>query len=136
MTAILLPLGTGNLKDTMLSQRLSFCALLVLLCQFYFEFVSHGNNVENSINSSGESNRDHILWGTTWTNMCGVILFNYPYVVSVPSWLHDKEENVSVNKTIWLTTALSTIIYLTFGRCVLNYNLELIRIYFLLTALV
>jgi len=58
--------------------------------------------------------------------MCGVILFNYPYAVSVPSWLHDKEESVSVNKTIWSTTALSTVIYLTFGKhvyiCVYSYR--------------
>jgi len=42
----------------------------------------------------------------------GVVLFNYAYIVTVPSWLIEKKNEVSVNHTIWHASTLSSVIYL------------------------
>ena len=31
-------------------------------------------------------------------------MFNYGFVVMVPSWLNEKKQTVSVNKTMWTST--------------------------------
>jgi len=34
----------------------------------------------------------------------GSVMFNYGFVVMVPSWLNEKKQTVSVNKTMWTST--------------------------------
>lgn len=47
--------------------------------------------------------------------MTGVILFNYAFSITIPSWLNEKKSSVSVNQVIWSATILSSIIYISFG---------------------
>ena len=34
-------------------------------------------------------------------SVVGVVLFNYALTVSLPSWLNEKQDHVSVPRTIW-----------------------------------
>ena len=47
--------------------------------------------------------------------MGGVVLFNYTYTITVPSWLNEKRQSVSVNRSIWSATIFSSLIYVSFG---------------------
>jgi hypothetical protein len=53
--------------------------------------------------------------GEELSQLTGVILFNYAFSITIPSWLNEKETTVSVNKVVWTSTALSSTIYCIFG---------------------
>jgi amino acid permease len=104
-TLIFYPLGRGHLQETIVVQIISFATLFVLLSQFYFEFWERGYDYV-----------DTVPWfGTDFSQLAGVVLFNYAFSITVPSWLSEKMPHVSVNKTIWTSTILSSGIYISFG---------------------
>ena len=37
------------------------------------------------------------LWGTDWSDMFGVILFNFAVVIAVPAWLYERRPDVCVS---------------------------------------
>ena len=45
----------------------------------------------------------------------GVIIFNYTFTITVPAWLNEKKSHVSINRTIWASTTLCTLLYIIFG---------------------
>ena len=55
-------------------------------------------------------------FGESYRTMLGSIIFNYAFIVMVPSWLNEKRAEVSVNKTVWTATITSTILYLAGGN--------------------
>ena len=114
MTMLLLPLGRGHLKDTMMAQRLSFIALVILLLQFYYEFYQKG--VFSALYHINSFRSFPVpWWGSNCAKLGGVVLFNYAYAVTVPSWLNERKDTVDVNKVIWSGVAFSSFIYITFG---------------------
>ena len=105
MTVFFMPLGLGDLKETMIVQMVAFLAFFVFLYQFEWEFAHKGYNFV-----------DTVPWvGDDYSSLAGVVLFNYAYPITVPSWLSEKKTNVPVNSLIWGTSALSTVIYIIFG---------------------
>lgn len=96
-------LCTGNLKETIIVQLLAFTFMCLLLVQFSVEFF--GKGFPHTIPYVGESK----------SQLAGVVLFNYAYIVTVPSWLMEKKNSVSVNGTLWGASTLSSAIY--FGTC-------------------
>jgi amino acid permease len=87
-TCIFLPFGLGHLKETIIVQILSFLCLFVLLGSFYYEFFSHGF-----------PNWSSLRWfGGDYSQLAGVVLFNYAFSITVPSWLNEKKKDVSVNQ--------------------------------------
>lgn len=103
VSALLLPLGRGNLKETILVQYISFFAMISLLSVFYLEFDSIGFPVSVP------------LFGNSYAQLAGVVLFNYAFSITIPSWLIEKTDDVNPNKIIWTATTFSSLIYITFG---------------------
>lgn len=64
-TALFLPLGRGNLKETIGVQLIAFGCMIVLLSQFSFEFMRQGFPYELPLFT------DHV------SQLAGVVLFNY-----------------------------------------------------------
>ena len=91
--------STGHLKETILVQIVAFLFMCLLLLQFSGEFIVKG--FPHAIP----------LYGDGLSQLAGVLLFNYAYIVTVPSWLNEKQNSVSVNSTIWHASTLSTAIY-------------------------
>ena len=69
------PLGRGHLKETMIVQVISFICLCVLLGEFDLEFISQG--LQNPVP----------WFGGSYSQLIGVIIFNYAFVITVPAWL-------------------------------------------------
>lgn len=104
-TAFFLPLGLGDLKETIGVQIASFIAFFVLIVQFEWEFHNKGFNFVDSV-----------PWiGNDFSQLAGVVLFNYAYPITVPSWLNEKKLGVPASSIIWSTSRLSTIVYIVFG---------------------
>lgn len=95
----LAPPISGHLKETIIVQLIAFSFMCLLLVQFSGEFISKG--FPHSLP----------LFGDSMSQLAGVVLFNYAYIVTVPSWLNEKQNGVSVNSTIWHASTLSSAIY-------------------------
>ena len=99
-TLLLAPLGLLTLEENMTQQKVSFAALLVLTTQFLCTFFASGLRSAN------------VPWvGEHWVEALGVVIFNFAFGVTVPSWLNEKAPRVSVNRVFWTSTVLSTALY-------------------------
>lgn len=45
----------------------------------------------------------------------GIILFNFGFVTTVPSWINEKRPHVSTNRALWLSTTLCIIVFFCVG---------------------
>ena len=93
-------LNIGHLKETIFVQIFAFSFMCLLLVQFTGEFAMKGFPYSVP------------YYGDSVSQLAGVVLFNYAYIVTVPSWLNEKQNSVSVNKTIWTASTLSSAIYI------------------------
>lgn len=80
-------------------QIVAFAFMCLLLTQFTVEFIHKGFP------------RPIPMVGNQLSQLAGVVLFNYAYIVTVPAWLMEKKNEVSVNATIWNASTLSSLIY-------------------------
>ena len=102
-TLLFLPMGRGLLKETIAVQVAAFGVMVVLLTQFTVELVIRGFPV-------------HVpLFGSHLSELAGLVLFNYAFIVAVPSWLAEKEAHVSVNAVLWSSSLVSSLCYVLFG---------------------
>ena len=95
----------GHIKETMTVQLISFGCLVLLLLEFEAEFV-FVRGLSHSINWFGEGQ---------YSQLVGVILFNYAFAITVPAWLSEKTTETSINKTIWTASIFSSVLYISFG---------------------
>ena len=77
----------------------------LFVIQFMVEFNDQGMLYYSSIP----------LWGNDLTQLAGVVLFNYAYPITVPSWLNEKQTHVRTSHIIWGASTLATTVYLVFG---------------------
>jgi amino acid permease len=101
--AAFFPLSRGYLTEIIWVQMLVVVTSLVLLLQFEAEFLNRGFSVD-------------IPWvGNEFGSLAGVILFNFAFSITVPTWLKEKNADVDVNTVIWSSTSVSTVVYIAFG---------------------
>lgn len=81
-----LPMSLKDLKENTMFQVVGFVVLLVISVQFVVSFYLHGFDWANVS-----------LWGTDWSDMFGVILFNFAVVIAVPAWLYERRPDVCVS---------------------------------------
>jgi amino acid permease len=98
------PLSRGYLKEIIWVQMLVVVFSLVLLLQFESEFFQRG--LQSSVVP---------MIGKEMGPLAGVILFNFAFTITVPTWLKEKKSDVDVNCTIWSSTLVSMIVYIAFG---------------------
>ena len=49
------------------------------------------------------------------STVLGTMMFAFTFVVTVPSWVNEKKEHVSVNKVLWMSTTFSTVSLVLLG---------------------
>jgi len=82
----------------------SFIVLVVLMIEFCGQFIYMG-----------------VIWkqvpaiGDTYTQLVSIFIFSWAYVMFIPSWVNEKQNNVSVNKVVWTCGILSFFGYLCIG---------------------
>jgi len=102
--AITVPLGYFNLDDNIIVQNGAFGFLIFIFVEWFVTFFIKG--IDASRISAFAPNQSQVL---------GTIIFNYAFVITVPSWINEKREGVGVNKSIWLATSISTVFYMGVG---------------------
>lgn len=101
--SLFLPLGLRNLKETMIVQLISFLFLVIVMIHFNYEFFQVGLSEKVP------------MIGTDLSQLVGVVLFNFDYVLTLPAWLIEKKVDVNPNHVIWSTASFCSVIYLAFG---------------------
>jgi hypothetical protein len=56
----------------------------------------------------------HLL-GSVFFVCCSMVVFNYGFVATVPSWLNEKSPHVSPTETIWVAVGSATFLYIILG---------------------
>ena len=123
--AMAIPMGFFNLDDNMIVQVVAF--VLTLGCWGVWIAASASSDAFiPSTQYPGGPGADfkhgwHIPMVNTdpqtgsQTAVLGTILFNFGFVTTVPSWINEKKPSVSVNRTVWLSTALCNVIFFAVG---------------------
>lgn len=101
-----LPLSLMNLQENAAWQVVEFLVLIVTSIIFSVLFWQNGLVWDD----------DRISWwGDSWDGLMGVILFNFALVISVSSWLYEKESNVDAKSVIVGSTVLAALLYMLVG---------------------
>eukprot|EP01132_Coremiostelium_polycephalum_P002447 gene2447-3022_t len=49
------------------------------------------------------------------SKIMGNVMFNYAYITTIPSWVNESDPKVNINKSIWKSTLISTLIFISIG---------------------
>jgi amino acid permease len=113
--AVFMPICLLDLKENTAWQIVGFVLLCVLSAYFCFIFIQYESITLDHENSNDDNTTGIPLWGHTWADMVGVILFNFALVMAIPSWLHEKKDIVSVKTVVYGSTAIATTVYISVG---------------------
>lgn len=100
--ALIVPLGLMNLSENIWIQMVSAVCILLVILQWIVTFFTHGL----------DTSRVPAL-GSDVSQTFGQILFNFAYVVNVPSWANAKKPGVSPQKTVGAAISLMTVLFST-----------------------
>jgi hypothetical protein len=106
LAALVLPQGNMNLDENIQFQIVSFIMLVVLTGVFLVNYWVIGFDYSTT---PAFGDPVHYPEGL------GTVIFNFAFVIFIPSWLNEKQPHVSVNKSIWHSTVGSTFMYLGMG---------------------
>jgi len=101
---IAIPLGYYNLDDNIIVQKVAYSIFMLIAIEWFAFFSWRGLDLKRVP-----------FWGNNQSGVLGTIIFNYAYVVSVPSWVNEKKEGVSINKSLWGASLLSTSLFIIIG---------------------
>lgn len=102
-----IPIGFWNLEENMWIQLFSCAALITLLLEFLAQFLYSGLHPEYVPASS--------MSGGGVGASLGSILFNFAFVVTVPSWVNEKRRNVSIHSSLMSSMSLGVILFIIMG---------------------
>lgn len=114
LALFLLPMGLRTIGQTIPYQKYCFLLLILLICLLTYELLKQ-HTAHHHIHHPVR------LFGSHYGNLLGVVLYNYAYVVTVPTWLHLKDPAVGVNSTIWGAVSFATLMYILFGKYMVGF---------------
>lgn len=105
MMVIVIPMGMLNLDDNIFIQVIANIFLVIVMSDFMVTFFMHGLNFSNVpfFKGSGQS------------PVLGVIMANYGFVTTIPSWCSEKKLDVSVNKSLWIAVPTASSVFWILG---------------------
>jgi len=101
---VFLPMSLKDLKENTVFQIVGFVVLIAVSLQFVASFLINGLDFSNVS-----------MWGTDWSDMFGVVLFNFAVVIAVPAWLYERKPSVSVTSALSNSSLLGFVLYLLVG---------------------
>eukprot|EP01061_Rhynchopus_euleeides_P012049 TRINITY_DN21650_c0_g1_i1.p1 TRINITY_DN21650_c0_g1~~TRINITY_DN21650_c0_g1_i1.p1 ORF type:complete len:705 (+),score=331.19 TRINITY_DN21650_c0_g1_i1:687-2801(+) len=124
VAALALPLGYWNLDDNIGVQVVACGLLCLIVMEWLIQSFAHGlvfdPTDEQTANEGyggvpvAQSNLDDVF---------GIVLFNYAFVTTLPSWVNEKKVGVPINKTVWSATAVGTAMFILCGIiCAAGYD--------------
>ncbi|KAI8886878.1 hypothetical protein K501DRAFT_330994 [Backusella circina FSU 941] len=102
--AIVIPLGFFTLVDNIGVQIISFVVLIAILIQWMVAFGQEG--LKSELLPATGSNSTMVL---------GIVIFNYSFITTVPSWVNSLKPDVNIHKCMWISVIISTVFYILLG---------------------
>eukprot|EP01060_Flectonema_neradi_P031596 TRINITY_DN4826_c0_g4_i1.p1 TRINITY_DN4826_c0_g4~~TRINITY_DN4826_c0_g4_i1.p1 ORF type:complete len:680 (+),score=135.32 TRINITY_DN4826_c0_g4_i1:85-2124(+) len=103
---IALPLGYWNLDDNIWVQNLAFVGLSFIVVEWCIQAIITGIDFSEN----------HVPFvGSDQSSLYAVVLFNYAFVVTIPSWANEKKVGVNINKSVWWSTLCGTAMFFFTG---------------------
>ncbi|ORY45936.1 hypothetical protein BCR33DRAFT_715961 [Rhizoclosmatium globosum] len=98
----------------------SFGSLLILVLGLPASFISFQENINlmltiSSIWNGLDSTLVPVINPTSIPTIFGVIMLNYPFISTVPSWINLKRNTVSAQHTLWTSAGIATLSYILIG---------------------
>lgn len=94
-----------NLDDSIILQWIANIGLSVLVVIWLYIF-----------NTSDDFDMHRVsMFSVNLNNVVGILLFNFAFIVTVPSWINEKKANVSVINTLVLSLTFIVIIFTVVG---------------------
>jgi amino acid permease len=104
IAALCIPIGYLNLDDNMNIQMGATFAMVTILGIWLVFFSTLGLDAANMP-----------AFGTDYSKVLGIVVFNYCFVTAVPSWINEKSPSVSIPRSIVLALSGSTLIFVSLG---------------------
>ncbi|CAB4424326.1 unnamed protein product [Rhizophagus irregularis] len=101
---LVIPMAICNLGENVKIQILSFISLIIVIIIWIIACIMNGLS-PNRIPLIGN---DHSL-------LVGTVLFNYAFIITVPSMVNDLNQDVSIRKVIWISVGITTLTYILIG---------------------
>ncbi|KAI9300601.1 hypothetical protein BJ944DRAFT_291577 [Cunninghamella echinulata] len=107
LTAVMvIPLGFFSLVENIAVQMISFIMLIAILIQWLVAFGQEGFKPELLPAS-----------GTNVTTVLGIVIFNFSYITTIPSWVNSLKPSVNVHRVLWISVIVSSLFYIILGIC-------------------
>ena len=105
LAALIAPLSLMNLDENISVQWVSFALLLSTSAIICWHFASRPELDFARVPAVGE---------TPFSSL-GTLVFNYAFIVFIPSWLNEKHPTTCVSRVAWCSTSIATVIFVTTG---------------------
>lgn len=105
MMVIVIPMGMLNLDDNIFIQIIANIFLVIVTTDFLITFFMHGLNFSNV----------PFFKGSGQAPVLGVIMANYGFVTTIPSWCSEKKLDVSVNRSLWMAVPVASSVFWVWG---------------------
>lgn len=102
--AFTLPMGFLNLDSNIWVQIGGFWLLLFCLAVWGAQFMATGLDYAMPA-----------VEGKGLGTVLSLVVFNYGFVIAVPSWLNEKHPGVNVGRVLWASVVFSTAVFLVLG---------------------
>ncbi|KAJ9449833.1 hypothetical protein DIPPA_05178 [Diplonema papillatum] len=107
VAVLAVPLGYFNLDDNIWVQILAFTALSFIVVEWSIQAFITGIDM-------GKHPGKVPAFGTDFS-VLGAVLFNFAFVTATPSWCNEKKVGVPIQKSVWCSAGLGTIMFLACG---------------------
>ena len=101
---VVIPLSFLNLDDNIMVQNASFLCLAAIVFEWCYQFVGLGLTRD-----------EPPAVGKSFSNLFGNVLFNFAFILTIPSWLNEKKPEVDVNETVTWSVWLSVLMFVVLG---------------------
>ena len=121
-------MGLLSLEENICMQVASFVALVVITVVFLAAFIVDGDALGDqsptSASWSGGGEGERVpAFGAVVRDCLGVVIFNFAFCVTIPSWVNEKEPGTDINTVIWGSTIGSTLLYAAVGWLGVSHSL-------------
>ena len=104
IAALCIPVGYLNLDDNMNIQVGATLSMVAILSIWFVFFSTLGLDAVNMP-----------AFGTDYSRILGIVVFNYCFVTAVPSWINEKSPSVSIPRSIAQALTGATLIFASLG---------------------
>ena len=96
---IVIPMGIFNLEDNIWVQKGGFLGLVFCVIAWLAQFL-FVSGIDTSLTPAVG---DYSSWGSS----ISLIVFNFGFTLTVPSWINEKEPSTSTSSSVWVSVIIS-----------------------------